>query len=111
MGWGSRLGRMGSVALILFSGAGEPVASLPIGQYSRVTNPALPTIPLFMLAGYLLAEGGAPRRLIKVFQAVFGRLRGGAAIVTAVVCAFFTSFTGGCGVTIIALGGLLMPSF
>ena len=100
---------LGGVALILFSRAGEPIASIPIAHYSLVTNPALPTIPLFMLAGYLLAEGGAPRRLIKVFQAVFGRLRGGAAIVTAVVCAFFTSFTGGSGVTLIALGGLLMP--
>ena len=55
------------------------------------------------------AEGGAPGRLVQVFQAVFGRLRGGAAIMTATVCAFFTSFTGGSGVTILALGGLLMP--
>jgi hypothetical protein len=36
-------------------------------------------------------------------------LRGGAAIMTAIACAFFTSFTGGSGVTILALGGLLMP--
>jgi C4-dicarboxylate transporter DctM subunit len=100
---------LAGVGLVLFRHAGEPIASIPIAHYSLVTNPALPTIPMFTLAGYLLAEGGAPQRLIQVFDALFGRLRGGAAIVTATVCAFFTSFTGGSGVTIIALGGLLMP--
>jgi C4-dicarboxylate transporter, DctM subunit len=94
---------------VLFKQAGEPIASIPIAHYSLVTNAILPTIPMFTLAGYVLAEGGAPQRLVRVFQAVFGRLRGGAAIMTATACAFFTSFTGGSGVTILALGGLLMP--
>jgi len=97
------------VALVLFKQAGEPIASIPIAHYSLVTNAILPTIPMFTLAGFVLAEGGAPKRLVRVFQAVFGRLRGGAAIMTATACAFFTSFTGGSGVTILALGGLLMP--
>ena len=35
---------------------------------------------------------------------------GGTAVVTAVLCAFFTTFTGGSGVTILALGGLLLPA-
>ena len=74
-----------------------------------VVNPSLPMIPLFTLAGYLLAEGGAPRRLMRVFNALFGGLRGGAAVVTVLACAFFTSFSGASGVTIIALGGMLMP--
>ena len=100
---------LAGVALVLFKHAGEPIASIPIAHYSLVTNPALPTIPMFTLAGYLLAEGGAPERLKEAFQAVLGWLRGGPAIMTAAVCAFFTSFTGGSGVTIIALGGLLMP--
>ena len=74
-----------------------------------VTNPTLPTVPLFTLAGYFLAEGGASKRLIGVFHALLGQLRGGPAIVTVIACAFFTSFTGASGVTILALGGLLMP--
>ncbi len=100
---------LAGVALALFKQAGDPIASIPIAHYSLVTNAILPTIPMFTMAGYVLAEGGAPQRLVRVFQAVFGRLRGGAAIMTAVACAFFTSFTGGSGVTIVALGGLLMP--
>ena len=100
---------LGGAALILFWGAGVPIAAVPLTHYSLVTNPSLPTIPLFTLAGYFLAEGGASQRLVRVFNSVFGQIRGGPAIVTALVCAFFTSFTGGSGVTILALGGVLMP--
>jgi C4-dicarboxylate transporter DctM subunit len=100
---------LGGVALFLFWGGGLPIASIPLDHYRMVVNPSLPMIPLFTLAGYFLAEGGAPRRLTRVFNALFGRLRGGAAIVTVVACAFFTSFSGASGVTIIALGGMLMP--
>ncbi len=100
---------LGGAALILFWGADVPIAAIPLTHYSLVTNPTLPAIPLFTLAGYFLAEGGASKRLVRVFQTLFGQLRGGPAIVTALVCAFFTSFTGASGVTILALGGLLMP--
>jgi C4-dicarboxylate transporter, DctM subunit len=100
---------LGGAALILFWGVDQPIAAIPIAQYSLVTNPSLPTLPLFTLAGYFLAEGGAPKRLVRVFYALFGQFRGGPAIVTVLVCALFTSFTGASGVTILALGGLLMP--
>jgi tripartite ATP-independent transporter DctM subunit len=100
---------LGGAALILFWGAGETIASISIDHYRLVTNPSLASIPLFTLAGYFLAEGGASKRLLAVFQAWFSGFRGGPAIVTALVCAFFTSFTGASGVTILALGGLLFP--
>ena len=100
---------LGGAALILFWGEDTPIASVSLTHYSMVTNPTLPTVPLFTLAGYFLAEGGASRRLIRVFQALLGQFRGGPAIVTVLACAFFTSFTGASGVTILALGGLLMP--
>jgi C4-dicarboxylate transporter, DctM subunit len=100
---------LGGVALILFWGVDQPIAAIPIAQYGLVTNPVLPTLPLFTLAGYFLAEGGAPKRLVRVFYALFRQFRGGPAIVTVLVCALFTSFTGASGVTILALGGVLMP--
>jgi len=100
---------LGGMALLLFWSDGLPMASVALDHYRMVVNPSLPMIPLFTLAGYFLAEGGAPRRLIRVFNALFGGLRGGAAIVTVMACAFFTSFSGASGVTIIALGGMLMP--
>jgi len=100
---------LGGAAVIVFWGDSEPLAILPIDHYGLVVNATLPTIPLFTLAGYFLAEGGASKRLVRVCDALVGHLRGGAAIGTALACAFFTSFTGASGVTILALGGLLMP--
>jgi tripartite ATP-independent transporter DctM subunit len=97
-------------ALFLFAQRGAPIAALSLDHYRLVVNPTLPAIPLFALAGYLFAESAAPRRLIEVFDALFGRLRGGAAIVTVLACTFFTSFTGASGVTILALGGLIYPA-
>ncbi|MBR0565505.1 TRAP transporter large permease subunit [Azoarcus sp. L1K30] len=100
---------LGGAALALFAGDGLPLAAIPLNHYQLTVNPSLPAIPLFTLAGYFLAEGGAPNRLIRVFRALFGRFRGSAAVVTVLLTAFFTSFTGASGVTILALGGLLMP--
>ena len=100
---------LGGAALILFWAESVPIAAIPVETYRLVVSPTLPTIPLFTLAGYFLAEGGASRRLVRVFHSLAGWVKGGPAIVTALVCAFFTSFTGASGVTILALGGLLMP--
>jgi tripartite ATP-independent transporter DctM subunit len=100
---------LGGAALILFWGHGEPIQAVALKHYSLTTNDLLPSIPIFTLAGFFLAESGASKRLVRVFQALVGQFRGGSAIVTALVCAFFTSFTGASGVTILALGGVLMP--
>jgi tripartite ATP-independent transporter DctM subunit len=100
---------LGGTALILFWGQGDPLFTLALDHYDQVTNPLLATLPLFTLAGYLLAESQASARLVRFFGAWTGFVRGGPAIVVALACAFFTTFTGGSGVTILALGGLLMP--
>jgi C4-dicarboxylate transporter, DctM subunit len=100
---------LAGAAIILLWGDAIPLEMMPIRHYQQVTNASLPAIPMFTLAGYFLAEGGAAKRLIRVFQALVGHFRGGPAIAAVLVCAFFTSFTGASGVTILALGGLLMP--
>lgn len=100
---------LGGAALVLFWSEGVPAAAVSVEHYRMATNPTLAAIPLFTLAGYFLAEGGASRRLTRLFSALFGRFRGGPAVVATLVCAFFTSFTGASGVTILALGGLLLP--
>jgi tripartite ATP-independent transporter DctM subunit len=98
---------LGGIALMLFWNAGVPVAAVPVETYRLVASPVLPSIPLFTFAGYLLVEGGANHRLLRVYQALLGWLPGGLAITTAVVCAIFT--WAGSGVTILAMGGLLLP--
>ncbi len=100
---------LGGAALILFLGDGVPIASVALDHYRLFGHPSLPAIPLFTLAGYLLAEGGTPRRLVRVFDRLFGGLRGGAALATVACCMLFMCFTGASGVTVVALGGLLLP--
>lgn len=100
---------LGAAALLLHWREGIPIAAMSVSHYSLAVNASLPAIPLFTLAGYILADGGSSRRLVRLFDAVLGGVRGGPALVTALVCAFFTTFTGGSGVTILALGGLLLP--
>jgi C4-dicarboxylate transporter DctM subunit len=77
---------LGGAALILFWGHELPIQAVPLKHYSLTTNNMLPSIPIFTLAGYFLAEGGASQRLVRVFQAMVGQFRGGPAIVTALVC-------------------------
>jgi tripartite ATP-independent transporter DctM subunit len=100
---------LGGIALSLFLADGVPIASIPVETYRITVSPAIAAVPLFTLAGYVLAEGGASRRIVRLFHALLGWLPGGVAIVTVLVCAFFTTFTGASGVTIIALGGLMLP--
>ena len=96
-------------ALLGFMSLGRPAADVT-GEISKLVQmDTLITIPLFTFAGFMLAESGAPRRLVAVSRALFGWIPGGMAVVTLVSCAFFTTFTGASGITIVALGGLLLP--
>lgn len=99
----------GGLALFQYSQAGLSPVAMMSEYYKLASQPVLITIPLFTFAGYLLAESGAPHRLVKVSKALVGWMPGGLAVVTILSCAFFTAFTGASGVTIIALGGLLYP--
>ncbi len=100
---------LGGLALALFWMEGQPLASVPLSHYQITVNPSLPALPLFTLAGLFFARTGAAARLGKLFTALFGSGVTGTAIAAAVLCSFFTAFTGGSGVTILALGGLLLP--
>ena len=100
---------LGGLALALFWSEGQPLASVPISHYQITVNPSLPALPLFTLAGLVFARTAAAARLGKLFSALFGHGAIGTALAAAVVCSFFTAFTGGSGVTILALGGLLLP--
>ena len=66
--------------------------------------------PLFTFAGYLLSESKAPRRLIGLTDAFLGWLPGGLSIIALITCSAFTALTGATGLTIIALGGILIPA-
>jgi tripartite ATP-independent transporter DctM subunit len=100
---------LGGLALALFWQDGLPLASVPLSHYQITVNPSLPALPLFTLAGLIFARTAAAQRLGAVFIALFGGGVTGTVVAAAILCSFFTAFTGGSGVTILALGGLLLP--
>jgi C4-dicarboxylate transporter, DctM subunit len=98
---------IGGIGILLFSQSGGSLEVIPNEAYSMLISSSIPAIPLFTLAGFVLSESGAGKRLVRLFRAFFGWLPGGLTIATVIVCAFFTTFTGASGVTILALGALL----
>jgi len=98
------------LTLLAFRSQGIESTAVAIEMYRVAESPTLIAIPLFTFAGYLLAESGTPRRLVHVSRALLGWMPGGLAVVALGACALFTAFTGASGVTIIALGGLLLPA-
>lgn len=100
---------MALLALFAFYFAGVETSAVVVDIYKIANTPTLLTIPLFTFAGYMMAASQTPARILRLAKGVFGWLPGGVAILTLAICAFFTAFTGASGVTIVALGGLLLP--
>ena len=100
---------IGTLAMYGFDSVDTDLSAVIIELYRVADSAPLVAIPLFTFAGYLLAESRSPKRLVGFAQAVIGWLPGGIAFVVLSTCAFFTAFTGASGVTIVALGGLLLP--
>ncbi len=100
---------MAGLAMLLFYADGTSIAAVPTETFRLVLSSSLPAIPLLTAAGYVLAEGGASRRLLRFSQSLLGWMPGGLTVIVVFVCALFTTFTGGSGVTILALGGLVFP--
>ena len=97
-------------AMLGYSSEDIDLMALIIEIIGLADMPFLSAIPLFTISGYLLSESNAPKRLVKLTNAILGWMPNGLAIVSLIACAFFTAFTGASGVTIIALGAILYPA-
>ena len=98
------------LALCLMYLGGIDSSAVIIEMYRMATTPVLIAIPLFTFAGYLLSESGAPGRLVRLSDALLGWLPGGVSMIALLTCAVFTALTGATGLTIIAMGGILLPA-
>ena len=97
---------LGGISLVMFATNGV-LETVPDEAYGMLISVQVPALPLFAVAGFLLSESGAGKRLIDLCTALFSRFRGGLIIAATLICAYFTTFTGASGVTILAVGGLL----
>ncbi len=98
------------LTLYLFFSSQIDISAIIIEMHRMATTPVLVAIPLFTFAGYLLSESGAPKRLIRLSNAILGWMPGGLSFIALLTCAVFTALTGATGLTIIALGGILLPA-
>jgi tripartite ATP-independent transporter DctM subunit len=98
---------LGGIGYLLFVKSGMPLEIVSNQAYGVLTGSAIPAIPLFAAVGFFLSESKAGERMVRFFQSLFGWFPGGLTVMAVAVCAFFTTFTGASGVTILALGGLL----
>ncbi|MDR2483307.1 MAG: TRAP transporter large permease subunit [Treponema sp.] len=98
---------IGGAALVILQAAGGEPEAAPIQIYTALTDLDIVAIPLFTLTGFFLSESKAGERLVHTFRSFFSWMPGGMVVAAVVICAFFTSFTGASGVTILALGGIL----
>ena len=99
-----------ALALLSFHGVGIDPSVVIIEMTRLADTPLLISLPLFIFAGTLLSESGTPTRILKLSRLFLGWLPGGLAVMSLSVCAVFTAFTGASGVTIFALGGILLPA-
>ena len=95
------------LSILLIQGSGGEVDVIVNQVYTALTQGNIIAIPLFTLTGFFLSESKAGGRLVETFHAIFCAIPGGMIAATVLICAFFTSFTGASGVTILALGGIL----
>jgi tripartite ATP-independent transporter DctM subunit len=100
----------GAAALLGWYIDGTPISVVGTDIFRLSGNFVLITIPMFTYAGYLMGESGAPQRVVKLSRAFFGFMPGGLAIVSIVACSLFTALTGASGITIAALGSVLLPA-
>ncbi|MDR0553607.1 MAG: TRAP transporter large permease subunit [Treponema sp.] len=98
---------IGGIALVTLQAVGGEPEAASIQIYTALTESDLIAIPLFTLTGFFLSESKAGERLVHTFRSFFSWLPGGMIVAAVIICAFFTSFTGASGVTILALGGIL----
>ena len=96
------------MATCIFSGK-VPLEFVAQSMVTAADSFPLMAIPLFILAGEIMGQGGIAKRLLNCGNVFFGRVCGGTAIVTVVCCMFFAAISGSGPATVAAIGGITIP--
>ncbi len=90
--------------------AGEPLDGIVLDAWSALNKDILLSIPLYVLAGNIMARGGIAERLIRFMRAVTAPIPGGLAIAAVLSCAVFAAVTGSGTVALVAIGAVMYPA-
>ncbi|MFC1504019.1 TRAP transporter large permease [Spirochaetota bacterium] len=96
-------------AVLLLLSIGEPDLIIALEVQKLQTNPILAAIPLFTFAGFLLARSRTPDRIVTLFNTVFSFIPKANSVIVLIIMALFTALTGASGISILAVGGLMLP--
>ena len=100
------LGIASTVCLVIL---GYPLTVAGQKIFNALNSFSIMAIPLFILGGNIMSEGGISKRLIEFCESLVGSIRGGLAIVVILACAFFAALSGSGPATVVAIGSMMYP--
>ena len=96
-------------AMVVAIGSGASLSLLMSYSYKNTSSIILLTIPLFIMAGSIMAYGGIGRQIINAASRLVGRIKGGFAVVGIIACSIFAAISGSAAATLSAIGGIIGP--
>ncbi|MBB3182726.1 tripartite ATP-independent transporter DctM subunit [Halomonas fontilapidosi] len=100
---------IGASALVALHAQGVPLMVLPQQMFQGINSFALVAVPMFILAGDLMAQGKVSEKLVAFADSLFGFLKGGLSIVSVGAGMFFAAISGSGAATTAAVGSSLVP--
>lgn len=99
----------GSAAPIFLMGKGGSIAQILNNAFSGANSTPILAVPLFILGGIIMAEGGISKRLFNFFAYFVGRFRGGIPCAVILTCLFYGAISGSGPATTAAVGAMCVP--
>lgn len=100
---------LATMVVMMFVDGAPPLALLARSVVTGADSFPLIAVPLFVLAGDLMQQGGMSRRLVEFANALIGHIRAGLAYVNVLACVFFAAISGSSPATVAAIGSNLVP--
>ncbi len=100
---------IGAATLAAMHAAGVPTLVLPQRMFAGINSFALVAIPMFILAGDVMARGAVSARLVALAEALIGFVRGGLSVVSVLAGMFFAAISGSGAATTAAVSSTLVP--
>jgi len=99
-----------SSAWLYFFYSNGAIGNTALDAWQNARNENFLAIPLYVLAGNVMANGSIAQRLIRVMSALTAPIPGGLALCAVLSCTLFAAISGSSTVTMLAVGGVLYPA-
>lgn len=100
---------LGSVAPIMLLGKGGTIVQVLNNTFSGANSTPILAVPLFILGGVIMAEGGISKKLFNFFAYFVGRFPGGVPCAVIMTCLFYGAISGSGPATTAAVGAMCIP--